>query len=539
VSIVVGLAWRRSPSLLPISLLVGLVFGLDLLWAATEGSTGTVVFGLVDEPAHLATCALALLALSALPRRPLPGAFVAAALLASVAIDLDHLPGYLGADLLGEGPRPYTHGLLAAAALGGLGFLGSGRYRYLMLGAAFGLLAHLMRDVATGPGVAALFPLAGDTVRVPYGLYAAALVGLAAAALIWAAPARARRPGARGLSGAAAALVLALALAGFGAPPAGAASGGGASKHRGAEHGKPQGPSGPERVAIGLYVPSEEDEPGALERFTHAFGRQPAILHIYKNWSELPFDHAALDAIWARGSMPLVTWEPWGEFEGTGIPLAEIAGGARDAYIAEAARGAASWGGDLFVRFGHEMNGGWYPWGGPLGNPPALYKAAWRRIVAIFRQEGADNVSWVWTPYADAVRLPFKRYYPGDEWVDWVGLDGFNWGRPFASFHNIFTDSYEKLARLTAKPVMIAETGSVEGEGRKGAWIRRAMTRALPEYPHVRALVWFSDVHPDGTDWRIDTSPGSLTALGKVLRAPEFRVGRKFLLSTPPWLRRR
>jgi hypothetical protein len=294
-----------------------------------------------------------------------------------------------------------------------------------------------------------------------------------------------------------------------------------------------------DRVAVGIYVPDDATDPAALDTFTRAVGHQPAIVHIYSTWSSRPFDHAQLDSVWARGAVPLVTWEPWGEFEGTGIPLTEIVAGGRDAYIAEAAREAASWGGPFFVRFAHEMNGGWYPWG-TFRNTPALYKAAWRHVVSIFRAEGADNVRWVWTPYADAERLPFKRYYPGDKWVDWAGLDGFNWGRPFASFQKIFEDSYKATVRFTSKPLMIAETGSVEGAGTaKAVWISRALKRALPRYPHIRALVWFSDVHPSGTDWRIETSPAALSALGRVLQTPRFEVPRGFLFATPPWLRRR
>ena len=516
---------RHRQHLSSVPLLVGLVFGLDLLWAASGISNGSLAFGLVDEPAHLATCAIALLALSALLGRPLPPAFVLAALLGSVAIDLDHLPSYLGWDgLTGEAPRPYTHSLIPVFALLGLCFLAPRRYRPPMLGLAFGLSAHLLRDLATGPGVPLAVPFTAAAAGVPYLLYALLLAALAAAALVASTRTRRPRTGLARQAGAAAALLVAVAVAAGGPVEAAEAK----PKQRRAKV--------KNKVAMGIYLPEGEHNPAVIDAFANGVGHQPAIVHVYQTWSEMPFDHAMLGPIWARGSMPLVSWEPWGEFEGAGVPLAEIAGGYRDAYIAEAARQAAAWGGPLFVRFAHEMNGSWYPW----GRDPKLYKAAWRRIVTIFRQEGATNVKWVWCPYVDFGKLSFKRYYPGDKWVDWAALDGFNWGEPFMSFRKIFDESYKKMVKLTSKPLMIPETGTIEGPpGAKATWIRQAFNKALPRYPHVRALVWFSDIHPRGMDWRVETSSSAFEALVGVLRKPQYSPRRGFLLTKPAWLKKK
>jgi membrane-bound metal-dependent hydrolase YbcI (DUF457 family) len=514
----------RRPQLNAIPLLVGLVLGLDLLWALLGASTGSLAFGLVDEPAHLATCAVALLVIAALRDRTLPAAFVVAALLASVAIDLDHLPGYLGwHGLIGDAPRPYTHGLLSIFVLLGLGFLAKGRYRAAMLGLSFGVSIHVLRDLATGPGVPLGAPFSKAAAGIPYFLYALVLVGLLIAAVLAGGRAPRSRTRLAGQAGAAAVLLVALAATVVGPPEAAEAKG-------------KQLPPAKNRVAVGIYLPGAERNPALIDAYSAGIGRAPAILHLYRTWSELPFDPAPLSEIWARGSMPMVTWEPWGEFEGTGIPLGEIAAGHRDAYIAEAARQAAAWGAPMFVRFAHEMNGGWYPWG---ANDPVVYKEAWRRVVGIFRQEGATNVKWVWCPYVDYGKLPFKRYYPGHEWVDWAGFDGFNWGQPYQSFGKIFDASYEKMVRLTRRPLMIPETGTIEGSpGSKASWIRRAFKRALPGYPNIRALVWFSDVHPRGMDWRVDTSASAFGALVTQMRAPRYAAEREFLLTTPTWIKK-
>jgi inner membrane protein len=161
--------------------LVAVILAADLLWGLLEDSTGSIAYGLVDEPAHLATCALALLAAAAagvqLSRR-----FVIAALVASMAIDLDHLPHYLGSHLLmGSAlPRPYTHSLLFALLLLGLGLGLRNGARQVCLGACFGVGAHLFRDLATGPGVSLFWPLSAGAVTIPYAVYAAALLVVAA-----------------------------------------------------------------------------------------------------------------------------------------------------------------------------------------------------------------------------------------------------------------------------------------------------------------------------------------------------------------------
>jgi membrane-bound metal-dependent hydrolase YbcI (DUF457 family) len=519
---------RSQPASLAVAL-TGVVLGLDLAWGLLGVSSGSLAFGLVDEPAHLATAALVLLALSAAGGR-LPSAFVGAALLASVAIDLDHLPGYLGWDVIaGSASRPYSHGFVAVLAVFGLSFLARGRYRLILLGVSFGIAAHLLRDSATGPGIAPAWPLEEGVLSIPYAAYVAVLA-LALLAVFVRKPAREGGRGGRVTptptpTSAALAAVVAVALGLLCSPAEGDAA---------------KRPHSSAKVGVGVYAPGFEQDPAALDAYVNAAGRAPTIIHLYRTWAQQPFESGALDAVRAWGAMPLVTWEPWGEFEGAGISLWDIASGARDAYIAEAARQAAAWGAPLFVRFAHEMNGSWYPWGAWVnGNTPVAFKAAWRRIVSIFRAEGATNVRWVWCPYVHLAKLPFRRYYPGDKWVDWAGFDGFNWGNPFTSFRTIFDKSYREMVRLTSKPLMIAETGSIEAGGSKATWIRRAMKRALPRYTHVRALVWFSDVHPNGADWRIDTSPSALRALGAALRAPRYRQRREFLLARPSWLRRR
>jgi inner membrane protein len=163
---------RLRRALLPLAGAGGIA-ALDVLYRSRSWSTPVTAF--LDEPAHLVTAALLWAAL--VPRRTLPGA-LPWVLVGAVAIDLDHLPLYLGLpDFLVDGGRPPTHSLATVAVLAGLSLL---THRRRVVGAlAVGVLLHFVRDLATGPGISLAWPLVDASVRLPYGLYAA-VVGAAA-----------------------------------------------------------------------------------------------------------------------------------------------------------------------------------------------------------------------------------------------------------------------------------------------------------------------------------------------------------------------
>jgi beta-mannanase len=176
----------------------------------------------------------------------------------------------------------------------------------------------------------------------------------------------------------------------------------------------------------------------------------------------------------------------------------------------------------LYIRFAHEMNLQSSPWGpGRHGNTPERFVKAWRHVVAVFDDAGADNVEWVWAPNVDCEgKCPFEAFYPGDRNVDWLGLDGYNFGpslgHPWRSFASIFKTSYQKIVNLSRRPVMIAETASAERGGDKAAWIRQGLLSDVPALmPRVRMIIWF-DVEQE-TDWRIDSSAESLESFRQVV----------------------
>jgi hypothetical protein len=287
-------------------------------------------------------------------------------------------------------------------------------------------------------------------------------------------------------------------------------------------------PSAGASIQLGAYV---RDAPGSgqvLDDYANLVGQKPAIVMWYRGLDQPLMYSSEIANLAAREQTPMVSLEPV-DASGADIPLARIAAGEYDSYLHEAAIVAKQWNQRLLVRFAYEMNlspAAGIPWGGGqgavAGNTAADYVAAWRHVVGIFRADGATNAEWIWAPNIDDGGIPFSQYFPGDAWVDAVGLDGYNWGSAFASSgHNwlstadTFASSYATLTQLSSKPVMITEVASAEVGGDKAAWILRGFLNEIPRlFPRVSAVVWF-DVQKEA-DWRVDSSPASLAAFRTV-----------------------
>ncbi|MGZ4178318.1 MAG: metal-dependent hydrolase [Solirubrobacteraceae bacterium] len=150
-------------------------------WAYRLAGDSVVPGGPLDETAHLMTTLIVLWALG----RRVCDRFLVPALLASVAIDADHVPGALGHDFLTHGtPRPYTHSLLSivvvllAAALWR-------RRRDLLLGVALGLAIHFWRDMSeSGAGVSLAWPVSDHSFMLSHTGYLVAMALFAAVAAL-------------------------------------------------------------------------------------------------------------------------------------------------------------------------------------------------------------------------------------------------------------------------------------------------------------------------------------------------------------------
>jgi Bacterial Ig domain/Ig domain of plant-specific actin-binding protein/Glycosyl hydrolase family 26 len=179
-------------------------------------------------------------------------------------------------------------------------------------------------------------------------------------------------------------------------------------------------------------------------------------------------------------------------------PLASVAGGVYDSSIKTWMQQAAAWGHPFFLIFDVEMNGPWEPYApGQNGNTAVDYVAAWRHVHDLAVQAGASNISWVWCPNVDPSHLytPYAQLYPGDAYVNWTGLDGYNkGGGNWRSFATIFNSSYNNLLQLApSKPIMISQLASVENGGSKASWISDMLSNQLSQnYPQIKAFSWFN-----------------------------------------------
>jgi hypothetical protein len=187
--------------------------------------------------------------------------------------------------------------------------------------------------------------------------------------------------------------------------------------------------------------------------------------------------------------------------------LASIINGAHDAYIRQWATDAKAWGYPFFLRFDWEMNGSWFLWSEKVnGNSAGQFAAAWRHVHDIFTSVGANNVTWLWCPNIDSSTMtPMASLYPGDAYVDWTGLDGYNKYSTWLAFNQVFSaagitwlnNSYNQLLSIApSKPIMLGEFASLEagdGGAKKASWITDALTVQIPNYfPAIKAVVWFN-----------------------------------------------
>jgi len=251
-----------------------------------------------------------------------------------------------------------------------------------------------------------------------------------------------------------------------------------------------------------------------VDETSKKLGRPLAVHLTYYAW-DADWNGSVTKADLAAGRIPLVNWEPHH------IDFQKIINGSLDATITARANGAKALGRKFFLDFAAEMNGD-EAWG---GNNPTLYVAAYRHIHDIFTAAGATNVVWAWCPNVtdtDGSNRTTMDYYPGDSYVDWTGVDGYNWGTKnggWQSFQHVFRNIYPLLA-AREKPIIIGEMSSAEAGGDKGKWIADIIPTLRTSFPLIKCVIWF-DINKEA-DWRISSSPGSEASFIQLAKDPFF-----------------
>ncbi|MFJ3490773.1 glycoside hydrolase family 26 protein [Leifsonia aquatica] len=305
----------------------------------------------------------------------------------------------------------------------------------------------------------------------------------------------------------------------------------------------------------GMYTEQAPFNWATFDATSAKVGVAPNLVGYFSGWDET-FRANAVTRAWAQGRMPMMTWESRPISAGndsTDAPeysLPKIIGGDFDAYLHQYAKDIVATGLPLAIRLDHEMNATWYPWNETDGQGKSIngnnvgdYVKMWRHVHDIFQQEGANNlVIWVWAPNivnnlaaSHKVDGYLENLYPGDDYVDWVGLSGYL-RPPYKSdndfsFDYTFKPSLDKLRAITKKPIILAEIGASETGGYKAKWVTSLFDGlARPENDDIIGFSWFNlavTSYVEGVratnDWRIDSRADTLSAFIAGLTRPEDR----------------
>jgi len=250
-------------------------------------------------------------------------------------------------------------------------------------------------------------------------------------------------------------------------------------------------------------------------------GRQFDIEHVYHKFDD-PFPSDYDRTTVGEGRTLFLTWS-CSLAQGGSLKWQEVASGEWDDVIDRRARDVQGLGQPILMSFCHE------PGGHPTSSgSPSDYVAAWRHIVERFRQDGVTNVAWVWTLTAYSFRTGTAgEYFPGDEWVSWVGVDGYtNIACPWlttgwTSWNGVF-GAANAFARDHGLPLIVAEFSLREDPvqpDRKGQWLASSLTE-MRSMSQLRAVVAFNSTSSCSS--YVVSSPQSLEGYRTLARSSFF-----------------
>jgi len=303
----------------------------------------------------------------------------------------------------------------------------------------------------------------------------------------------------------------------------------------------------PDVMLLGAYDDHTAESYESIISLETALGTKLPLISLYTAWGSKRtqvFPILRAQAIYDLGSVPLITWEPWlDDFDPLLFPVSAglsdknkggmkaIAEGKFDAYIDKWATDAKNFGAPFFLRLGHEMNDPYrYPWG-PQNNKPEDFVAAWIHVRERFHKMGAENAVWVWSPHP---AYSYLEFYPGAEYVDWVGTTTINYGTvatwsQWWSFDDTFGKFYENISRYK-KPIMLTEFGSLSVGGDRAQWFQSAFDAFPVKYPDVKAVVFFHVSNDNTTtykslDWTFIEDEKVVSGIKHSVDAIEARYG--------------
>jgi len=239
---------------------------------------------------------------------------------------------------------------------------------------------------------------------------------------------------------------------------------------------------------------------GNLASFESLVGAKADMQAYFYGWGD---SFPASSTLKSQGKTLAIFWEQYG------VTLDSIISGAQDAYIKDFADDAKAYGGPVILMPFHEMNGNWDPWDGTVGsNTPAKVVAAWKHVHDLFAS--ATNVKFAWAVNNDSVpdtaENAIANYYPGAGYVDYVGVDGFNFGDQW-TFSSVFSSALSQL-KTYGKPILITSMASADG-AQKASWITEALN-TISSDSSIAGFIWFNENKE--ANWLVNSNPDALQA---------------------------
>ncbi len=281
--------------------------------------------------------------------------------------------------------------------------------------------------------------------------------------------------------------------------------------------------SGPEqnsKVEWGIYemLTRRYSWEERLDQATRDFGASPQFVLFFRDLNpRRSFPADQVKSAHARNMTPIVSLEisEWGRGNDDSSYLEGVAEGKFDVFFRQWAKDAKANGLPLILRFGFEMNGDWFAW----GSQPETFVIAWRRTYNLFKEVGADNVQWMFSPNVlwdkRTEKKDFYNYYPGAAYVDLIGLDGYNFGDHHDKWHRwqTYEEVFERTIRASLKfnkPIYLSEIGCADDK-RKPAWIRDFLDK-ISKDDRLKGFIYFNHFNPRKREpnWRVDSDPETL-----------------------------
>jgi Glycosyl hydrolase family 26 len=268
---------------------------------------------------------------------------------------------------------------------------------------------------------------------------------------------------------------------------------------------------------LGVSEAGETTSYQPVNQFAGAVGRQPDIVLYYSSWKQ-SFQEQFAAQVHAHGATPFVQIDPGH------TSLAAIAAGHYDAYLRSYADQVKAYGHSVIIGFAAEMNGDWDPWG-YRHTSPAVFIAAWRHVVTVFRRQAADNVIWLWTiDVTEPGTGPVQNWWPGASYVTWVGIDGYYYQRDY-TFDNAFLPTIAEVRIFTQRPIILSEIGIGQVAGQA---VKIPDLFAGVRANHLLGFVWFDQAQIGGVyhqDWRLEDNSAALAVFRRELKTYQDPAG--------------